>query len=89
MGFRAATPQKAAGRSVEPVVWLPSAAGTIPAPTAAADPLLEPPGLLSRFQGFRVIEGSPLANWVVTVLPSATAPASLSRPVQAASSSGT
>ena len=41
MGLRAITPQYAAGRSVEPVVWLPRAAGTIPEPTAAAEPALK------------------------------------------------
>ena len=30
---------------VEPPVWLPSASGTIPAATAAAEPLEEPPGV--------------------------------------------
>src|SRR5260221_606696 len=35
-GLYPATPQKAAGRTTEPPVWLPSAIGTNPAPTAGA-----------------------------------------------------
>src|SRR5258708_3938739 len=38
------TPQKAAGRVVEPPVWVPSAKGTWKSATAAAEPLHEPPG---------------------------------------------
>ena len=37
--------QKAAGRMTEPLVWVPRAAGTKPAATAAAEPLEEPPGV--------------------------------------------
>jgi hypothetical protein len=36
-------PQKAAGTRTDPPVSVPSASGTIPAATAAAEPLLEPP----------------------------------------------
>jgi hypothetical protein len=42
---------------------------------AAADPLLDPPGVWARFQGLRVGEGSKQANSTVTVLPKITAPA--------------
>ena len=46
----------------------------IPDITAAADPLLDPPGVYSRFQGFRVGGGSEYANSVVCVLPNIMAP---------------
>ena len=49
------TPQNEAGRVIEPPVWLPIAPRHIPQATAAADPLDEPPGVRSRFHGFRVI----------------------------------
>src|SRR5712664_2248673 len=45
VGLNPYTPQNAAGRMVEPLVWLPSASGTMPAATAAAEPLAEPPGV--------------------------------------------
>jgi len=51
------------------------AAGHIRAATAAADPLLEPPGVCAELHGFRVGPGSRLANIVVTVFPRTIAPA--------------
>ena len=42
---------------------------------AAAEPLLEPPGVKSTFKGLRVADGSNEANSVVTVLPRRIAPA--------------
>ena len=45
VGLTANTPQNAAGRITDPLVWLPSASGTIWAATAAADPEDEPPGV--------------------------------------------
>ena len=42
--------------------------------TAAAEPLLEPAGVRSRFEGLCVGGGSKLANCVVTVLPRMTTP---------------
>ncbi len=53
--------------------------GTSRAATAAAEPLLDPPGVRSARQGLRVGDGSPEANWVVTVLPMSTAPAAFMR----------
>ena len=44
-------------RITEPAVWLPSASGTMPAPTAAAEPLDEPPGVCSALCGLRVLPG--------------------------------
>jgi hypothetical protein len=38
-------PQKLAGRRIEPTTCVPSAAGAMPQPTAAAEPLLDPPGV--------------------------------------------
>ena len=61
---------------VEPITWVPSAALTMPAATAAAEPLLEPPGVRARSHGLRVPRGSRAANSVVTVLARMTAPAS-------------
>src|SRR5262245_26480880 len=68
-------PQYDAGRVSEPPVCEPRAPRHIKVETAAAEPLDEPPGVRSRFQGFRVTGGSKLAYCVVTVLPRNTAPA--------------
>jgi hypothetical protein len=70
---------------VEPITWVPSAAGTMPAATAAAEPLDEPPGVRAVSQGFLVPRGVVAANSVVTVLPRMTAPASRSAATAAAS----
>ena len=45
----------------------PRAAGIIPMPTAAAEPLLDPPGVRVGSQGLRVRDGCDEANSVVTV----------------------
>src|SRR5690606_15543519 len=64
----------AAGRDSEPAVCVPSANGTMPLATAAAEPLLEPPGVWAGFQALVVADGPPqLANSVVVVLPSSRA----------------
>jgi hypothetical protein len=42
----------------DPTVCVPSASGTSPAATAAADPLLDPPGVCSRWCGLRVGPGA-------------------------------
>src|SRR5215831_6997025 len=63
---------------VEPITWVPSAALSIPAATAAAEPLLDPPGVRRKSCGLWVPRGSVAANSVVTVLPTMTAPASRS-----------
>src|SRR5581483_7711576 len=75
-GLKPTIPQKAAGRITEPTVCVPSASGQKPAATAAAEPLLDPPGVCSRLCGLRVGPGSSDANSVVTVLASTSAPAS-------------
>src|SRR5206468_11855928 len=79
------TPQKADGRTIEPIVCVPGAAGQRPAATAAAEPLLDPPGVCSGFQGLRVGPGANQANSVVTVLPRISAPAFLSAVTHGAS----
>src|SRR5437870_5445973 len=89
VGLRPTSPQYEAGRTLEPIVWVPSASGAIRAATAAADPLDEPPGVHARFHGLRVGAGSYVANEVVWVLPSRIAPAALSRATAVASWSGT
>src|SRR5215469_9584800 len=83
------TPQNAAGRSTDPAVWVPSAAGTMPQATPAADPELDPPGVRPARHGLTVGAGSAPANAVVAVFPAMTAPASRSRATTAASCSGT
>ena len=56
----------------EPEVWVPSASGTIPAPTAAAEPEEEPPGVRAASCGLVVGPGRRLANSAVTTLPKTT-----------------
>ena len=58
VGLKPYTPQNAAGRITDPLVWLPSASGTMPAATAAADPLDEPPGVCAGLCGLRVLPGA-------------------------------
>ena len=81
-------PQNAAGRTREPAVWLPKASGTIADPTAAADPLDDPPGVCPASCGFRVFPGVKVANSVLTVFPIRTAPAARMAATHAASAAG-
>ncbi len=60
----------------------------MPAATAAADPLEEPPGVCSGFSGLRVLPGARKANSVVTVLPRMIAPAARSIVTTVASRDG-
>ena len=53
-GLKPAMPQNEAGRMTEPAVWVPNASGTIPAATAAAEPLEEPPGVRAGSCGLTV-----------------------------------
>src|SRR6185503_11285888 len=80
--------QYAAGRMVEPLVWLPIASGTMPAATAAAEPDDEPPGVWAALWGLRVLPGLYVAHSVVTVLPMITAPAARSSSTAFASCAG-
>src|SRR5262245_61113043 len=85
VGLKPTAPQYDAGRSVEACVCVPSPAGTMPAPTAAAEPLDEPPGVRAESNGLVVGPEKPSANSVVTVLPMITAPPCLKAATQAAS----
>src|SRR5499427_10186834 len=75
LGLKPTTPQKAAGRMIEPAVWVPVASGSIPAATAAADPIEEPPGVREGSHGLVVGPGVAEASSAVTVLPTTTPPA--------------
>src|SRR5262249_58171710 len=75
VGLIPQTPQNDAGRVIDPPVCDASAPRHMPQATAAALPLLLPPGVHRRFHGLRVGGGSELAEAVVTVLPIRTAPA--------------
>src|ERR1700734_67374 len=89
LGLRPQTPLNAGGRMTEPSVCVPSASGTIPAATAAAEPEDEPPGVCADFQGLTVGPGWRQANSVETVLPNIVAPRLRSRSTTQASASGT
>ena len=88
LGFMPHTPQKAAGRTTDPAVWVPSASGTPPAATVAAEPEEEPPGVRAGAWGLRVGPEAPQASSVVTVLPRISAPAARSRRTTVASAPG-
>ena len=53
VGFRPTMPFSAAGTRPEPAVSVPSEKGTSPAPTAVADPELDPPGMRSVRKALR------------------------------------
>src|ERR1700727_2010010 len=74
LGLNPTTPLKAAGLITEPSVCVPSASGTIPAATDAADPDDDPPGVCLLFHGLTVGPGCRQANSVDTVLPKIVAP---------------
>ena len=88
LGFMPQTPQKAAGRTTEPAVWVPRASGTPPAATVAAEPEDEPPGVRESACGLRVAFAAPQASSVVTVLPRISAPAARRRRTTVASAPG-
>ncbi len=54
LGFIPTSPVKAAGVRIEPPPSLAVAKGTSPAATAAADPPLDPPGVVARSHGLVV-----------------------------------
>src|SRR5713101_4933665 len=54
VGFNPTTPQRAEGMRMDPPVSVPNEAVAMQAATAAAEPPLEPPGLLCVSQGFNV-----------------------------------
>src|SRR5215467_11365652 len=57
VGLKPTAPQKLDGRRIEPTTCVPSAAVTMPVATAAAEPLLDPPGVRRGSCGFRVPRG--------------------------------
>src|SRR5688572_17047897 len=81
VGLKPKMPQKADGIRMEPAPSEPCASGPSPAATAAPAPALEPPVVISVFQGLRVLPVSGLSlrafhpNSGVVVLPSMTPPA--------------
>src|SRR3972149_9755274 len=87
-------PQNPAGSLTDPPVSEPSASGTTPPPTAAADPPLDPPGTRDGSHGFRVGPNAecsvdePIANSSRLVFPMMMAPASRSRVTTVASYGG-
>src|SRR5437867_11745756 len=89
------TPQKVAGFRIEPDVSPPVATVTRPAASAAADPLLDPPGVRERFHGFFASGKAPPSpalpneNSGSFVLPASTPPAAFNRATTVASKSGT
>src|SRR5439155_8236100 len=91
-GFSPNRPVNAQGMRIEPPPSVPSVSGPMPAATAAAPPPEDPPGVFAGFHGLRVIPVSGLSvtpfqpNSGVVVLPSSTAPFSLSLAVAGASS---
>src|ERR1700689_2328838 len=90
-----ASPVKQHGMRIEPPPSGPSANGVMPAATDAAAPALDPPGVLPRFQGLRVIPVSGLSptglqpNSLVVVLPIRMPPAALARSTEGASTGAT
>ena len=88
-------PQQAAGRRTEPPVSEPSAPNAILPPTAAPEPLEEPPGMWAGFHGLRqspqcsLWPVGPVANSAILSPPSVMAPASWSRARAVLSWSGT
>jgi hypothetical protein len=88
-------PQHAAGPRIEPPVSVPVAPAHRKAATAAPEPPLDPPGERSSAHGFFVgpyhglLVVEPAANSWALHLPTRTAPASLRRRTDSASSVGT
>src|SRR5215472_2991823 len=74
VGLSATLPQYAAGRIREPPTWEPRAMGTMRAPTTAADPLEDPPGVRPGSNGLVVLHGVAPPSSVVVALPSRIAP---------------
>src|SRR5947208_14803818 len=89
------TPQKVAGLRIDPDVSPPVAATSRPAASAAAEPLLDPPGVRDRSHGLFASGNAPptLAppkeNSGSFILPTSTAPAACSLATTVASKSGT
>src|ERR1044071_3779086 len=90
VGFNPSTPQSEAGGRTEPPVSEPSATGTIPAATAAAEPPDEPPETRVVSHGFRTGPNAEfsfdehIANSSQFVFPMTTAPAFVRRSITVA-----
>src|SRR2546423_561908 len=89
------TPQKVAGLRIDPEVSPPVATVRSPAASAAAEPLLDPPGVRERFQGFFASGNAPPSpalpneNSGSFIFPISTPPAPFSLATTVASKSGT
>jgi hypothetical protein len=89
------TPQKVDGLRIDPEVSPPVATVTMPAASAAAEPLLEPPGVRARFHGLCASGNAPpdpalpKENSGRCVFPTSTAPACFKRVTTVASKPGT
>src|SRR5215469_1458461 len=89
------TPQHAAGNRQDPIASVSSVAKHNPQATAAAEPLDEPPGIYSKFQGFLTGPKQlsspvvPAPSVCIFVLPMTIAPAFFSLSTLAASLAGT
>ena len=99
VGLSPTTPLKLAGQMIEPSVSVPTASGTTPTETAAAEPDEDPPALRCGSQGLRVrppLALQPLvecgdrrlAHSLMFDLPSTTRPASRKRLTSVASCRG-
>ena len=67
VGLTPTTPQALDGETIEPSVSVPTASGASPADTPAADPELDPDGLLSSTYGLLACpprDDQPLLEWV-------------------------
>ena len=95
VGLSPTVPQNAAGIRIDPPASEPSAIGTAPAATVAAEPALDPPVFNRGFHGFRVTPVSgefPVPfqpNSGMVVLPMITTPASSMRSIIGELLSGT
>src|SRR6202034_3157681 len=80
-GFSPTMPLSPAGTPPDPPVSLPSENGTRPAPTAVAEPELDPPGMRSERSALRGTPYGertptrPVANWSRLVFPMTIEPA--------------
>src|SRR5881296_3977805 len=87
VGISPTMPQSDAGWRTDPPVSEPSATGTIPAATAAAEPPDDPPGTREVSQGFFTGPNAefsfeePIANSSQFVLPMITDPAACKRSI--------
>ncbi|BCB75575.1 hypothetical protein Pflav_019850 [Phytohabitans flavus] len=89
VGLKPVSPQLAAGPRIEPPVQVPMPIMNSDAPTPAAEPELDPPGVRARSQGLFAALAVEVASSLVPTLPKMTTPAALSRATAVASKLGT